>query len=230
MRASTPIRIPVDGEGFSLEGRLDGPGHDPSAPGVVVCHPHPAFGGTLDAPLIVALAEALTAAGMRVLRFNFRGIGTSGGIPEGGLVEDRDVRAACAFLRARNPSDPSRPPSITTASPPPDIALAGYSFGALMAAKAIALGERPRRFAAIGFPTRIIGSDPTRIAHVETALRATPTLVIGGDRDQFCEVDRLREWTAAIPQTELHLIPGADHFPTGAALATLLRRTADFLR
>src|SRR4051812_3472884 len=113
-----PLRIAVPDEEFTLDAILSGPA---GGPGVVLCHPHPAFGGTMRTPLIVALAGALGASGHRVLRFDFRGVGGSGGAPTGGLVEDRDVRAACAVLEAAG--DP--------------VAIVGYSFGALMSIKAI---------------------------------------------------------------------------------------------
>src|SRR5438477_382290 len=115
MRREDPVDIPVPGEGFSLEGLLEGPSDGGR---VVVCHPHPGFGGTMHIPFVVAMARALAAAGLRVLRFNFRGIGGSGGTPTGGLAEDRDVRAACALLRGAAPETSG-------------VAIAGYSFGAL---------------------------------------------------------------------------------------------------
>ena len=214
------VWIPVDGR-FQLEGRLEGPvGGLP----VVVCHPHPAFGGTMDTPIVAALAERLAAAGARVLRFNFRGIGRSEGKPTGGLDEHEDVRAACAFLRApvaRGAVDPSGPST--------EIALAGYSFGGLMAARAIASGERVRRFAALALPTVIVGEDAARVADVIAANRAVPTLYVSGDRDQFSEIDRLQAFAAAAPGTRVEVLPGAGHFPTGPDLDAMLRLATTFL-
>ncbi|MGZ3405418.1 MAG: hypothetical protein ACXVAN_03175, partial [Polyangia bacterium] len=76
------MRIPV--AGFTLEGEarlVDG------APAAVVCHPHPAFGGRMDNPLVVALADACAAAGFSTVRFNFRGLDGSEGTPTGGVQE-----------------------------------------------------------------------------------------------------------------------------------------------
>ncbi|MCU1280588.1 MAG: Alpha/beta hydrolase, partial [bacterium] len=83
------VRIPV--AGFTLQGEarvVDG------APAAVVCHPHPAFGGRMDSPLVVALADAFAAAGWSTLRFNFRGLEQSEGTPTGGIAEHEDVGAA----------------------------------------------------------------------------------------------------------------------------------------
>lgn len=207
---STEISIPTD-EGHVLEGMLDGEG--PRA--VLVCHPHPAFGGRLDTPLVAALAEALSASGLRALRFNFRGIGGSGGSPSGGRVEERDVAAACAFLMDSGASE---------------VAIAGYSFGALMAAKAI--GRRlviARRWLAIGLPTTIVGDHPDRVADLTAALDAAPSLLLAGTADQFCELPKLRAWTAARPGARLVELEGAGHFYTGAALDDLVRRSVEFL-
>jgi len=90
------VAIPVAGaHELEAEARLH-----PGAPGVVVCHPHPAFGGRMDTPLVVALDDALAEAGLSTVRFNFRGVGASGGRGTGGRDEPGDVRAACAWLRA----------------------------------------------------------------------------------------------------------------------------------
>lgn len=205
------LDLPVPGEGFSLRAAFDGPvGGAP----VVLCHPHPAFGGTMQAPLVVAVARALSAAGARVLRFNFRGIGGSGGEPEGGLAEHRDVAAACAFLGAETGGA---------------VALAGYSFGALMAARAIAEGLAVTRHASIAIPTAIIRGHEERIAHVRAAFAAQPTLVIAGTTDQFCDWRDLRPWADASPHAISMPLEGVNHFPTGEALTDLCARVTRFV-
>ncbi len=205
------IDVPT-AEGFSLEGLLDGDG--PRA--VALCHPHPAFGGTMDTPLVAALAGALSAAGLAVLRFNFRGVGGSGGEPSGGLAEERDVAAAVALLRDRGATE---------------IALCGYSFGSLMAAKALGLGlVGAARFLAVGLPTAIIGHDMERIAGFERVLDETPTLLVAGTRDQFCDVGRLRAWIEGRPHARLVELPGVSHFFTAPGeLDDLVRRSVEFL-
>jgi len=205
------VHITVADEGFELRGRLDGP---EGGPGLVLCHPHPAFGGTMDTPLIVALAEAAGAAGMRTLRFCFRGIGGSRGRSEGGNAEHRDVCAATSFLRAELQAD---------------VAIAGYSFGALMATRALANGLSASRFAALALPTALIVGRDDRVADLRAAAAAQPSLFIGGDQDQFCDLPVLRGWTEEVATAAVDPLPGVSHFPTGPDLAELVRRTVAFL-
>jgi alpha/beta superfamily hydrolase len=163
------------------------------APGVVVCHPHPAFGGRMDTPLVVALDEAIAARGFSTVRFNFRGMGESGGKPTGGTLEWQDVRSVAAWMRERSPR----------------VALVGYSFGALMAMKAIAEGEQAFAYAAVGFPTTILNDE--RVPDVERAITTgIPWLFLQGDRDQFCELERIRGWQRA--NVELQTLDGEGHF------------------
>jgi uncharacterized protein len=166
------------------------------APGVVVCHPHPAFGGRMDTPLVLALDEALAGRGLSTVRFNFRGLEGSGGRASGGLDEWQDVRAAAAWLRQNDA---------------PRVALVGYSFGALMAARAVAEGEAAAAFAAVGFPTTIIGDREDRLADVARAIAAgIPWLFLQGDQDQFCELGRIQRWAA--PNVDIQTLAGAGHF------------------
>jgi len=95
-------------DGLQLPADLAMPAGAPRA-GVVVCHPHPAYGGNRCNSVVDALFRALPAAGFVALRFDFR----SGG--GDGVAERLDVVAAIDALAAR-----------TDAA----IALAGYSFGA----------------------------------------------------------------------------------------------------
>src|SRR3989442_10518369 len=66
-------------EAPDLEGRLhviaDGMLH----PGVVLLHANPAGGGNMDMRVMLAIEAALARDGMATLRYNFRGVGGSGG-------------------------------------------------------------------------------------------------------------------------------------------------------
>jgi alpha/beta superfamily hydrolase len=169
----------------------------------------------MDTPLVVELADALGRRGITTLRFNFRGIEGSGGRATGGLIEHEDVRAAAAFLRARGASG---------------IALVGYSFGALMAARAIAAGEDTTAFAAVGFPTSIIGEDAARLADVARALdRAPASLFIHGDSDSFCDAARVASLAAAHEHVTVEELAGRGHFfgPVDAGLVAA--RVAEFV-
>src|SRR5215472_746632 len=46
---------------------------------VLVCHPHPLFGGTMHTKIIFRAAKAALSLGLPALRFNFRGVGQSAG-------------------------------------------------------------------------------------------------------------------------------------------------------
>jgi alpha/beta superfamily hydrolase len=116
------------------------------------------------------------------------------------------------------------------ASGAPRLALVGYSFGALMALRAIADGEPADAFAAFGFPTTIVGDDPDRIADVRRAIAGPiPSLFVSGDADQFCELDRLRGWAHESPTARLDVLAGVGHFPSGPDAERICRRIADFV-
>jgi len=205
----TPAEVALPCEDFTLEAVVEGAG--PRA--VIVCHPHPAFGGTLDTPLVAAFAAALAAAGRRVLRFNFRGIGASGGRPTGGTVEHRDVAAAHAWLVAEGARD---------------VALVGYSFGALMAARALAEGLPATAFAAVGLPSTIVADHADRVAYMRAAMAATPSLLLTGTDDPFSRLPDLRAFAEGTPARVVAL-EGQGHFFAGPALADVIARTLAFL-
>src|SRR5512144_2084306 len=95
----------------------------PARGGAVLCHPHPEYGGTMDVAVVVAVARALAERGWSALRFNFGGVGRSGGRYAGGTEERHDVAVAADALAAR----------VSTDVP---LALVGYSFGAWVATMA----------------------------------------------------------------------------------------------
>jgi alpha/beta superfamily hydrolase len=115
-------REPLPPSGRSVipvaHGGLEAVLREPAAPvaAVVVCHPHPLGGGTMNNNVVYRAAKALVEGGLATLRFNFRGVGASTGRYDEGVGEEDDARDALAFLRARHPTLP--------------IWMAGFSFGA----------------------------------------------------------------------------------------------------
>ena len=91
-----PTRLAVATD-LSLEALLAVP--DTPGAGVVICHPHPLYGGDMDNPVVVRVQEVCAGLGVATLRFNFRGVGGSGGAHAGGIGEQDDTRAALEALR-----------------------------------------------------------------------------------------------------------------------------------
>ena len=83
-----------------MECMLKRPGEQVAArAAAVVCHPHPLFGGTMHNKVVHVAAEAIVGCGVPVLRFNFRGVGGSGGSHDGGRGEQDDLRAVLDHLK-----------------------------------------------------------------------------------------------------------------------------------
>jgi uncharacterized protein len=150
----------------------------------VVCHPHPQHGGTMDNKVVATLTRAFVQCGWRAVRFNFRGIGGSGGAWDEGRGEIDDVLAVVAAL-----CDPAQP-----------LALAGFSFGAYVASHAAAALD----------PARLVLIAP---ATANFALAAVPahTLVIHGEADDVVPLGATLDW--ARPQAlPVVVVPGGGHF------------------
>ena len=193
-------------DGLTLEGVLHLPPSTP-APGAVVCHPHPLYGGDLHNNVVVALCQALAARGVAALRFNFRGVGGSQGAFDNGIGERTDAASALDHLRTLPEVDAER------------LALAGYSFGAVIAL--LAASPQLRALVAISAPTTEDWSSSASVS--------CPILLMAGDSDEYGEPEPLRQLAGALgAQAEVAIVPGADHFWWGheAALAALV---GDFL-
>jgi hypothetical protein len=175
---------------LTLEGLL----HRPpivSHPAVVVCHPHPLFGGDMHNSVVTAVCQALVQAGIAALRFNFRGVGRSQGRFGDGVGEREDAAAALVYLRRREGVDPAK------------VGLAGYSFGAAVALMAAA--EQVAALVAISPPAFGHATAPPAIA--------CPALLITGDRDDVAPPAQVTALGRTLgPQCRVEVVPGADHF------------------
>ena len=191
---------------LTLEGLLSLP--EPACSrGVVLCHPHPLYGGEMGNNVVSALARAMQDAGMATLRFNFRGVGRSQGEHGGGDAEVHDVNAAVTALLDRT--------SLESA------AIAGYSFGAAAALRAGIGNPRVRRLVLVSPPAALLD------AGVLAAFRGS-TLVVAGGADEIAPAAPLEVLLRDAERTRLEVIPEADHFFM-QGLVVLSRRIASWL-
>jgi len=161
----------------------------------LVCHPHPLFGGTMHNKVIYQAAKSLSALGVPVLRFNFRGAGTSAGTHDRGRGEQGDVRAALDFLASEFPGVP--------------LLLAGFSFGSWVGLRVGC--EDPRVTQLIGLGAPVNDSDFSYLAQC-----AKPKLFVQGGNDQFGSSANVEALFATLPAPKkLVFVEGADHFFTG---------------
>jgi uncharacterized protein len=198
----------------ALETRLEMPDGDavPSVFGVV-CHPHPLFGGTMDNKVTHTLARSMLECGAPTFRFNFRGVGASGGSFDNGRGETCDLGVVVAEGRRRYPAAA--------------LWLGGFSFGAFVALRG-AQDLAPVKLVAVAPP----------VARFELGPAAHPDcdwLLVQGDADEVVPADAVLAWAAQQPQTppsrppQVHLISGAGHFFHGK-LHELKPLVLDFLR
>lgn len=186
----------IPGPAGRLEALLEEPEDREPLVAVVVCHPHPLYGGTMHNKVVYRMARGLRHAGAIVLRFNFRGVGGSEGEHAHLTGEIEDARAALSWLRARYPAMP--------------YSLAGFSFGARAITRLGCDLEAASWLMAVGFPTNYGSTEYLESCH-------TPKIVIQSTHDQYGPRSEMEALYERLPEPkELIWIEAADHFFAGA--------------
>jgi alpha/beta superfamily hydrolase len=190
MNTSTQ-KFKLTGPAGALEALLDLPLEGVTPQGtVVIAHPHPLFGGTMDNKVVQTMARAFVQSGWRALRFNFRGVGASEGTYDEGRGELQDLLAVVAH-----------------SAPDGALALAGFSFGAFVTSHAVAaLAARDPRAVVL------VGTAASRftVAPIAPELHER-TLVLHGEADDTVPLADAMAW--ARPQTlPVTVVPGGGHF------------------
>lgn len=179
---------------ITLEGEWLLPAGDGPFPAVVVCHPHPLHGGDMHNNVVTAICQALAHQSIAALKFNFRGVGRSGGTFGEGIAEQEDVRAALTFVAASPDIDSGR------------IGVAGYSFGARVALAVALDDDRVARLALVSPP---IADD----AWAQLAAYLKPKFLAVGDADEYVPLEHFRQKTRALTEPrDCRVVSGTDHF------------------
>ena len=199
-----PTLNDLRGPAGRLEAVLDAPGDGLGArlrAAVVFAHPHPQLGGTLQTKVVYQGAKGLARIGCAVLRFNFRGVGTSAGEFDQGAGEKEDFRAALDYLAARYPGV--------------QLWAAGFSFGSWVALEVGAADPRVAVLIAIAPPvaTSISGMEYT---FPNTLASTKPKFFVQGEADDICPLQALWKFYGQLHEPkEIVVIDAADHLFEG---------------
>lgn len=158
---------------------------------IIICHPHPQFGGTMNNKVVTIMERSLRELGLNTVRFNFRGAGASEGEYDEGFGETDDLLAVAAWVRRTRPTDV--------------LWLGGFSFGSYITLRA-AKDLQPALLISIAPPAR-------RYAFAQLQHPRCPWLVIQGDEDDIVSVEDVRQWVQSTqPRPDLVVMEHAGHF------------------
>ncbi|SFN99833.1 alpha/beta hydrolase [Nitrosospira briensis] len=201
-----PQKLFLDGPAGRLETVLAEP--DSSSPrGVaVVAHPHPLYDGTMNNKVVYTLFKAFLELGFITVKFNFRGVGQSGGARNSGSDtgegETADVLAVVETIRSR---------FTTQAGTPMPLLLAGFSFGGAIQAYA-ARRLKPQKVVLVAPAVQRLNAPHIVQPSAENEIERTPeVLLIHGDQDEVVPLNSVLDW-AAPQELPVVVIPGAQHF------------------
>jgi len=180
------------------------PEKSPPKASVIICHPHPVYGGTLHNKVVSTLARAFNNLGLRTVRFNFRGVGKSAGVHDEGKGEAADVLELAHWLQTLFPND--------------ELWLAGFSFGGFVAATASTQLPVAQLISVAPQVSRFISPKLPPIT--------SPWLIIQGEADEVVSPQALYAWVETLqPMPQLIRMPGAGHFFHGQLIK--LRETVE---
>lgn len=187
---------PPDGR-ITLEGELYLPQGRGPFPGVVVCHPHPLYGGDMMNNVVSAICRALPQHSVAAFRFNFRGVGSSGGTFGGGIAEQTDIKAALDFVLSMPDIDAQK------------TGLVGYSFGATVALPVALADERVSCLALVSPSLSDAAWEQLKGYH-------KPKLLIVGDADSLLQREQFQQHIKDMADSEQYqVVAGVDHFWRG---------------
>jgi alpha/beta superfamily hydrolase len=172
--------------------------------GIVICHPHPQYGGSMHDGVVGTVESVAQRSGFTTLKFNFRGVGASAGRYDDGTGEIDDALAAATWLRERIGAKP--------------LWLAGYSFGSNVVWRALSRAGEVAGVLLIAPPVGLMDFSARPGVNVS---------VIAGDADDFVDGTELGRWGRALnPPARIDFIEGADHFFPGGY--SKLARAAEY--
>ena len=189
--AASLLRATLAGPAGDIEALIEMPRAAPPPAFGVICHPHPLHGGTLTNKVVHTLARSFQELLVPTIRFNFRGVGQSGGRFAEGIGETEDALAVIGAGRTRWPSAA--------------VWLAGFSFGGAVAYRAAA---------SAGAELLVTVAPAVWLIDVTASpVPDCPWLIVQGDADELVDPQSVLQWAEKLqPAPTVRLLPGVGHF------------------
>lgn len=180
----------IDGDVGKIQLRMTRPGDFSVTKWVVLSHPHPQFGGTMDNKVVTTLERSFQRLGFGTVAYNFRGVDASDGSYDGGEGEQADLQAVVTWLRQNE--DVSH------------LMLAGFSFGSYIALK---------QADALKADALCIVAPPVSMMDFSQVAPTMPWVLIQGGQDEVIDAKEVLDWLWKLPsQPDLYWRAEASHF------------------
>jgi hypothetical protein len=207
MPGERAVTIACEAAPLALDAIFLGAPGGSAADGALIAAPHPLYGGSMHSPVVGEIAFALQKSGIASLRFDWRGVGASGGTPSGRPQDaDADFSAALDHLEETVNGE---------------ILACGYSFGAATALRAARGRPRVMRLVLVSPPPELLDA-----AALERCVGRV--LIVTGELDAIAPPAPLGALAARARRGHFAVIPGCDHF-FGVGLAELGREVSAWL-
>lgn len=201
----------------------DGIGDTP-CPTVLILHPDPLQGGSLNSKIVYTIYQAFKNTGFNVMRLNFRGVGRSQGSVQDFVKSPEqagiaDAAAALDWLHTEYPHTPH-------------YWIAGFSFGSWIAMHLLMRRPEIEGFVAVAPPATNRSFDFLNPCPI-------PGIFIQPEKDSIAKLDHTSRIVAELSNGDVSIdykvIPNADHFfndienPSEHHLAELYEAVRDYV-
>lgn len=181
-------------------GRIEGKysqSEDKKAPVVLVLHPHPQHGGTMNNKVTYNTYKTFVENNFSTLRINLRGVGRSQGTFDNGVGELTDAATAMDWLQIQNP--------LAT-----DFWIAGFSFGSWVGMQLMMRRPEITNFLAVSPPVNKYDFSFLSPCPI-------PGMIIQGNQDSIVPEESVVDFVDRIAKqkhtsVEYRVVHGADHF------------------
>ena len=192
------VDLLIPGPEGKIEAKYSHNNNDKS-PIVIILHPDPSKGGTMNTKVVFKLYKLFVEAGFSTIRFNFRGVGKSDGVFDNGQGELSDAAAALDWIERQN-LDYSQ------------CWVSGFSFGSLICMQLIMRRPEVNNFIAVS---------PQPNVYDFSFLSPCPTsgLMVYGKKDELVPKEYINELDKRLSsqkgiKVEFESVSDANHFFT----------------
>lgn len=157
---------------------------------VVISHPHPLYGGSMNNKVVTSLEKAFQSLGYGTVIYNFRGVGGSEGEYDNGDGEQQDLVGVVNWLRQAERVD--------------ELVLAGFSFGSYITLK---------QAESLEADAVCVVAPPVSMYDFSGISLSMPWLLIQGGQDEVIDAKEVLDWGMGLEMPpDVYWRHSASHF------------------